>query len=95
MKVFESTGEFVDFLKDNSVIKDVTPFADELIQMHSNVHKGCKCKLKAREGQRDHVYITMLNNVLLHNKELQDLYKKYGGFTSAQFKVNGEIMLEI
>ena len=95
MKIFEEPEDFVSFLEDNEVIKSVTPFADELVNLHNNINKGCKCKQQARIGFRDSTYLTLLENILAHNIELQDLYKKYGGFNSAQFKINNRIILEI
>ena len=95
MKVFEDPEAFVTFLEDNEIVKSVTPFADELINLHKNINIGCKCRLKQRQAQRDGVYSNMLENVLKHNVELQNLYKKYGGFTSAQWKLNNNIILEI
>ena len=95
MKVFEDPRDFVTFLEENEVIKSVTPFADELINLHAMIPKGCKCREKSRIAARDGVYMTMLNNVIEHNAELQSLYKKYGGFDSAQWKLNGNILLEI
>ena len=95
MKVFNSTEEFVEFLEDNEVLRSVTPFADELINMHKNINNGCKCKYKARVAQRDGVYRNIVTTVIEHNMDIQAMYKKYGGFSEVEFKLNDELILKI
>tara|TARA_B100000676_G_scaffold114691_1_gene114224 strand:+ start:45367 stop:45654 length:288 start_codon:yes stop_codon:yes gene_type:complete len=95
MKIFNDPSQFVEFLEDNEVIRQVMPFGDELVNMHHNINVGCKCKKEQRISQRDHVYKIMLLNALKDDAPLQNTIKKYGGFSAAQFKVNDTIILEI
>jgi len=94
-KEFADAGDFVDFLRDNETIASILPFAEELISLHDNINKGCNCKRGHRIATRDHVYKTMIGNVISANKDIQGSIKKYGGATTVIWKNNNETILEI
>ena len=94
-KQFADAGDFVDFLRDNETIASILPFAEELVLLHQNINKGCNCKRGHRIATRDHVYKTMIENVISANKDIQESIKKYGGATTVIWKHNNKIILEI
>jgi len=95
MKEFNGPDEFASFLRENETIRSVLPFADEVIALTDGIGKGCECRKNQRIANRDHVYRTMLENILAVNQELQGTVKKYGNFEKAQWKLNDVIILEI
>ena len=95
MKEFNSPDEFTSFLRSNETIRSILPFAAELVSLTDSIDKGCACRKNQRIANRDHVYRTMLKNILAVNKELQDMVKQYGGFQKALWKLNNETVLEI
>jgi len=95
MKEFNNPDEFTAFLRENETIRSILPFADELVALTDSIDKGCACRKNQRIANRDHVYKTMLQNILAVNKELQGMVKKYGGFEKALWKSNDETILEI
>jgi|LUMV01.1.fsa_nt_gb hypothetical protein len=94
-KEFKTPDEFANFLKENETVKSILPFAEELIALTDGIGNGCACRKNQRIANRDHVYKTMLQNILSVNTELQDTIKKYGGFDNAVWKLNDLILLEI
>ena len=94
-KQFADAGDFVDFLRDNETIASILPFAEELVLLHQNINKGCNCKRGHRIATRDHVYKTMIENVISANKVIQESIKKYGGATTVIWIHNNKIILEI
>ena len=95
-KEFKDASEFVDFLKENETIASILPFAEELVSLHENVEKGCKCRRNQRVATRDHIYKTMIENVMAGNEDLQDTFREYSGITAATWKENNDkILLEI
>lgn len=102
MRVFEGPAEFVSFLDENPDIIEIIPWAQDLINFHKNVHKGCKCKEKVRAQHRDNSYKDMAINIIGMSRPLQGvLSEKIGAFDpntglseGVQFKLHGEILLE-
>lgn len=102
MKAFDGPDQFVDFLEENPEIKELIPWAQDLINFHKNVHKGCKCKENVRAMHRDNSYKDMVINVIGMSRPLQSvLADKMGAFDpntglsdTIQFKLHGEVLLE-
>lgn len=94
-KEFNTPNEFAAFLEENETIKSILPFSDEIIALTDGIEKGCACRKNQRIANRDHVYRTMLQNILAVNAELQSTIKQYGGFSKAIWKLNDETLLEI
>lgn len=95
MKEFNGAAEFAKFLRDNATLMSLIPFGEELVALDSNVEKGCKCRRGQRLSNRDHVYKTMITNIVALNEDIQKTFKEYSGETSVSWKENGEVLLEI
>jgi len=95
MKVFNGPAEFVDYLEENPELREVIAWTDDLIRFHKNVHKGCKCKERLRMLYRDDSYRQLVSSVIENDLHLRSFLRDYLGEEEIEFKLNGEVLLEI
>jgi hypothetical protein len=91
---FNGATNFTEFLASKPEIKEILPWSEELIFYCGVINKGCGCTKQKRIDRAEGVYINLVKEIIIPNKDIQHFMKKFSGEDKFIFKAGDSVIAE-